>query len=82
MMATKTVNYFFVVYTFSDHYIIEESYFLDSNYLMGLSGQYFFAKYFELRPNTTLCTIIAWEIIVPNFCCNDKLSSTKLREWE
>ena len=53
MMATKTVNYFFVVYTFSDHSIIAEIYFLDSNYFMGLSGQHFCAKYFELRPSTT-----------------------------
>ena len=52
-MATKTVNYFFVVYTFSDHYKYCRDLFLSSNYFMGLSGQYFYAKYFELRPPCT-----------------------------
>ena len=47
--------------------------FLSSNYFMGLSGQYFSAKYFELRPP---CTTTVWKIIVPNFCRNDELSST------
>ena len=43
--------------------------FLSSNYFMGLSGQYFCAKYFEF-------TTTVWKIIVPNFCRNDELSST------
>ena len=54
-MATKTVNYFFVVYTFSDHSIIAEIYYLDQM----ISGQYLCAKYFEPKKVLTSQHLLA-----------------------